>query len=168
MKRLIIFLLISGLLLAGCGSRLPGIADVIAEWESAENDGTSIDGAAISRLKKAWGTPYSEEPACVVWEHGGRYVAAYVDDGTVTHAGVSETLTATVIEITGTLLIVEPTSPEWVVSSGSRMFMSLDWFSPADASRIIVSTQIQAEFDGIVMESSPLQINKPYELKITG
>ena len=76
----------------------------------------------------------------------------------------SSTLRAKIVEINGETLLIEPCEGQWELSSADRIFFSADWlpekYTP-DVGNILV-----IEYDGLLMETYPAQINKPFSVTV--
>ena len=76
----------------------------------------------------------------------------------------SSTLRAQIVEINGDALLVEPCEGQWELSSADRIFFSADWlpegYTPEEGDVLVI------EYDGLLMESYPAQINKPFGVTV--
>lgn len=154
----LVILLAFGLCACGAGNA-PKIEDVLA----AETPWYEFEGELLREdLLEKWGEPETSEDSCDIWNVNGKFVAAWYEGEGVTTVNRSSTLHAEIIEISGDLAIIEPAEGQWERSSGDRIFFSLSWLSEEDAALAEVGTKLVIEYNGSVMETYPLQIEKPY------
>ena len=76
----------------------------------------------------------------------------------------SSVLRAKIVEINGDTLLIEPCEGQWELSSADRIFFSVDWlpekYSPAEGAVLVI------EYDGLLMETYPAQINEPFSVTV--
>ena len=76
----------------------------------------------------------------------------------------SSTLRARIVEINGNSLLIEPCEGQWELASADRIFFSAEWlpekYTPEVGSVLVI------EYDGMLMETYPAQINKPFSVTV--
>lgn len=163
MKKLLLICICAVLVLGlfGCGAgTVPDIEDVLASdtpWYQPENELTRAE------LNAAWGEPETAETSRDVWNVDGKYVAVSYDGDIAVSIGRSYTMYAEIVEISGDLAIIEPAPDQWERKSGDRIFFSLSWLP--EGTEAAVGTKLCIEYDGLLMETYPMQINKPFRVE---
>ena len=164
MKKLLLICICAVLVLGlfGCGAgAVPDIEDVLASeepWYQPENELTRAE------LNNAWGEPETSEDTRDIWNVNGKYVAVSYDGDVAVSMGRSYTMYAGIVEISGDLAIIEPAEDQWERKSGDRIFFSLSWLP--DGAEAAVGTKLCIEYDGLLMETYPMQIHKPFHVEI--
>ena len=160
MKKLVAAILITvlGLGLCACGGpEIPDMAEVIESGEVFYDAGV---GLPRDRLNSAWGVPVETSEDVDLWEMDGKYVSAYYENGEVVNMGVSSTMRAKIVEFQGELALIEPCEGQWELNSADRIFFSIDWIP--EGKTAAVGDILVIEYDGMIMETYPAQIHRPY------
>jgi len=126
-------------------------------------------------LIKAWGEPdlpdsgYGKTDA---WVCGNKFILAEYDPDDPNkieslYASFTQDL---VILFPFTSIVYAVTRKDGVTDYNSCLMLSEDWFAPGTLEGLgdATGTILQMEFDGFFMESFPMQIGKPFSLKVIG
>lgn|GEM_PF-119654 len=174
-KRIMAAVLLTAMILSltACGAKIPGLEDIVKKYSGQITEEqmkeAGIYGKRKIDLQRAWGEEYSSldgERSCVTWKSGGKWVAIEFEGDKAVSGALSCTMSATVTEIDGDLAYICPDEGSWERSSGDKIFFSMSWFSDEQAAQVKVGTELKIEYDGILMESYPLQIHEPYFVEI--
>ena len=176
-KRIMAAVLLTAMILSltACGTKIPGLEDIVKKYSGQITEEqmkeAGIYGKRKIDLQRAWGEEYSfldGERSCVTWKSGGKWVAIEFEGDKAVSGSLSCTMSATVTEIDGDLAYICPDEGSWERSSGDKIFFSMSWFGGEQAAQVKVGTELKIEYDGILMESYPLQIHEPYFVEIVG
>lgn len=174
-KRLLAGLLFAAMILsfAACGPNVMKLEDFAGKYSGPlyEKQMTEAGIYRLSReeLRKAWGGENTSLSGNgLTWRSGEKWINVYFDEDAAIEANVSVTLMAAVVEDDSDLLLICPDEGQWELRSGDRIYFSRGWLSDEQAAQIKVGTQLKIEYDGLLMETSPMQIHRPYAVEITG
>lgn len=179
-KRLAAVILTAVMLLSltGCAPKIPQLKDLFARYsgpmteEQMKEEG--IYGLSVKDFQRNWGEEYSFVDKRMHWTENGKYLRVVFEgddhqDLKAVEASVSATMYATVTEfVAGTVPLITPEEDQWERRSGDKIFFSMDWLSDEQAAQIKVGTELKIEYDGLLMESYPMQIHQPYSVEIVG
>lgn len=148
--------------LCGCGAEgAPDIEKVLA----SENPWYEFEGELYrDGLETKWGEPETSESGQDIWNVDGKYVAVRYDGDKVMSIVRSSTMYAEIKEISGDLAVIEPAEGQWERKSGDKIFFSMSWLP--EGTSAAVGTELCIEYDGMLMETYPMQINKPFHVEI--
>ena len=169
--------------LAACGPDVMKLEDLISKYSGPlyekELTEAGLYGLSRKELCKAWGEEYSSNDDRMHWRSGDKWVTVFFEGDTedAAHYGedravsavVSVTMVATVISfIADTVPLISPGTREDRRSAGQEITFSLDWLTDEQQAELQVGTELKIEYDGLLMETAPMQMHPPYSVEITG
>lgn len=160
---LLMLLLLMILLFSGCGEKVVSLQSVIDGENSFPQE---FSGTERKTLQDAWGDTVLSDASYDLWEKDGKYVQAFYENGAVTSLNRSCTLRLKVLEINGESALTEPEEGQWERESGDRIYVPLTALHLGVSTPLSVGDVIEIEYNGLLMETYPAQVGKPYSIRI--
>lgn len=169
--------------LAACGPDVMKPEDLVSKYSGPlyekELTEAGLYGLSRKELCKAWGEEYSFNDDRMHWRSGDKWVTVFFEGDTedaadrgedrAVSAVVSVTMVATVISfIADTVPLISPGTREDRRSAGQEIIFSMDWLTKEQQAELQVGTELKIEYDGLLMETAPMQMHPPYSVEITG